>query len=135
MPKIYPTAPNNANTYLPVSPVVAQSLEITAISQSYPCQVTISLGPDQVNEYQKGQLLYFSIPKYYGMQQLAGKTGMITEVSGNNIYVNVNSSNFDPFIVPIGKKAMKASICSAGSRNLYNYTQVPFHALNGLRGN
>jgi len=132
---IFPPAPNNANTYLPPSPVVPFNLLISNITNANPCVITVTITPPQINSYQVNQLILLTIPPAYGMQELADQTFPISAVNGNNLTIPVNSTTFQPYITPTGNVQEPASISSAGSRNLYNFTQVPYHALNGLVGN
>jgi len=65
------------------------------------------------------------------MQQANGLILKILLVSGNDLYLNINSTVFDPFSVPLTGE-MPASLSPAGSQNLEfsNQTsQVPFQAL------
>lgn len=125
--------PNNANTFLPPSPVVPMFLIITGITNSIKMIVTVSTP----NSYVVGQLAYFSIPFDYGMFQLDGLTGQVVAVDVTNLILtfDINSNLFDAFVIPPAAGEKPASLCSAGSRNLYNNTTVPFHSLNGQVGN
>lgn len=122
-----------ANTYLPPSPVVPLSALIQSITNSNPMVITVENNP-AANIYIPGQLVYLSIPSSYGMYQANGLTAQIIAVSGNNFTVALNSTQFDPFVIPMyGQKP--ASLSAAGARNTYNFTQLPFHSLNGMVGN
>lgn len=91
------------------------------------------------NSYVANQLAYFSVPFDYGMFQLDGITAEIAVVDITNLILtfNLDSTQFDAFVIPGAgvKKERPASLSPAGSRNLYNNTTVPFHALNGQVGN
>jgi len=131
------TIPNDANQYLPPVIQIPSALEISSITQANPMVVTASGNTDQVNTYIPGQLVRFLIPYSYGMFQLANKTLAITAVSGNNFTFGIDSTFFDPFVIPPSTAETPASFASAGSRNLAldNTTrQVPFQSLNN-RGN
>lgn len=122
-----------ANQYLPPTIAIPSALEITAISQSNPMVVTISANSDQFNTYIPGQLVKLMIPHSYGMQQASGLTRQITAVNGSQISLNIDSSGFDPFVIPASTAEQPASLSPAGSRNLLfnNQTgQVPFQSLN-----
>jgi hypothetical protein len=125
---------DGANTFLPPSPVVPMALLITAITTALPMVITVS-GQIPGNVYIPGQLVYLSIPFDYGMYQANALTAQIIAVNGNEFSVNVNSTQFDPFVVPSGDVEQPALLTPAGSRNTYNFTTLPFHALNGLVGN
>jgi hypothetical protein len=122
------------NIYLPPCYLVPQVLDITAITQSYPMVVTV----EQANMYLAGQNLHFSVPNSYGMSQLDQMTGTIIEVSGLNFYVNIDSTMFDPFVIPALGAEAPASVAPSGSKNVqYNNTTkwLPFQNINGNIGN
>lgn len=121
----------SSNTFLAPSPVTPPFLLITNITQAAMAVVTVA----SANTYVIGQLCYFSIPFTYGMFQMNGLTGEIVDIVGLNFYFDIDSSQFDAFVLPSFGKEQPASLCSAGSRNLYNNTTVPFHSLDGSRGN
>lgn len=97
--------------------------------------LTVSAMPaNQVNTYIAGMLIKLTIPVNYGMWQANGLKPTITAVSGNNISVNVDSTQFDPFVVPPSGE-QPASLAPTGSRNLqYGNTtnQVGFQSLNNV---
>ena len=130
--------PNNSNVYLPGTIAIPSSLVITAITQTFPMVVTVSVNPvTESNTYQYGQVVRLTIPKSYGMQQANGLTSKIVSVNGLNLTLEVDATIFDPFVVPSGNAEQPASLAPSGSRNLeYNNstTQVPFQSLNN-RGN
>lgn len=127
--------PNNANYYLPPVIAIPSALEIIAITQANPMVITTTMNSDQVNTYIPGQLVKLMIPNSYGMQQANGLTVKIISVSGSLLTVNIDSSGFDPFSVPISIAEQPASLSPSGSRNLeYNNTtsQVAFQSLNNI---
>lgn len=132
------TVANNANTYLPGTIQIPSSIVITAITQSYPMVVTVSLQPlTEANTYQTGQLVKLTVPITYKMIQADGLVGQILSVSGSNLTLDIDSTLFDPFVVPGGNVIQPASLAPDGSRNLTldnNTRQVPFQSLND-RGN
>ncbi len=130
--------PNNANQYLPGTIQTPSALVITAITNSYPMVVTIVVNPvNEANTYLINQLVRFTIPYSYQMFQLNGITGQIISVNGSNLTLDIDSTNFDAFVVPATPQ-IPASLSPAGSRNLeYNNTNAkatPFQSLNN-RGN
>lgn len=131
------TYPNNANQYLPGTIQIASALEITAITQAKNAVITTTEDPvSQENTYIPGQLIKLNIPFGYGMQQANGLTVQITDVSGSDFTVDMDSTNFDPFSVP-SSGTKPASLGPYGSRNLsYSNTtnQLAFQSLNN-RGN
>lgn len=127
----------NANIYLPPVQVIPGSLLITAISQSYPMQVTFV--DSDLNTYIAGQLIRLFIPKAFGMQQANGLTGKILNVDdvGFVFSLDINSTNFDVFSVPttLPRVERPASLSPAGSRNLQysnSTNKVAFQNLNNI---
>ncbi len=123
-----------ANTFLPPSPVVPMFLNISAITQANPMVITVT-GQLPENIYVVGQLVYLSVPFDYGMFQANSLTAEIIEINGSNFTVAIDSTQFDPFVVPVGNVERPATLSPAGSRNIYNFTTVPFRSLDGARGN
>src|SRR5258708_6168545 len=112
------TYPNKSNQYLPGTIQIPPALQITSITQTKPQVVTTLADPiTQQNTYIAGQLVKLNIPYGYGMQQAQGLVGQITSVSGNNLSLNINSTNFDPFSIPSSGE-QPASLAPYGSRNL-----------------
>ncbi len=132
------TYPNNANQYLPGTIAIPSSLDITAMTQSYPMIATVVIDDvTQSNTYIPGQLVRLTVPKSYGMFQANQLTLKILMVVGNDLYLDIDSTYFDPFVVPMSTAETPASLAPAGSRNLeFNNStnQVPFQSLNN-RGN
>jgi hypothetical protein len=126
------TTTYGANTYLPSSPVVPPFLIITNITQGSPMVVTVST----TNAYIPGQMAYFSIPFDYGMFQLNGLSARVKSVDVTNLIftMDFDSTLFDSFVTPSGGE-QPASMASQGSRNTYNFVNLPFHSLNGGIGN
>jgi len=67
---------------------------IQSISNSYPAIVTTT----QDNGYQQGLIVRFVIPPTFGMQQLNNQTFLISLISNNSFSINVDTSDFDPFL-------------------------------------
>jgi hypothetical protein len=109
--------PNENNVYLPPVIQMPSCLEITAISQSNPMMITTSTNSDQVNTYLPGQNVKLVIPATWGMWQANQKTVQIVSVVSNDIYVSLNSTNFDPFSNP-NDGSGPASLAPSGSMNL-----------------
>lgn len=123
-----------ANTFLPPSPVVPMTLLISNITRSLPMVITV-IDDIPGNTYVVGQKIYLSVPNSYGMYQANSLVPEIIGINGNNFTVNVDSTQFDPFVIPSETQEQPASLAPAGSRNTYNFTTLPFHSLNGLVGN
>jgi hypothetical protein len=130
------SVPNDANTYLPGTIQIPSSIVITAITQTYPMVVTLSLQPlTEANTYIPGQLIKLTVPITYGMFQADGLQGKILSVSGSDLSLDIDSRQFDAFVVPAAGQLQPASLAPAGSRNLQfdNTTgQVPFQSLNNI---
>ena len=117
-----------ANTYLPPTPVVPMHLLISNITNANPMVITVT-GQMPQNIYIPGQLVYLSIPFAYGIYQANGLTAQITQVNGSEFTVSIDSSQFDPFVIPDSGAETPASLSPAGSRNTYNFTTLPFHSV------
>lgn len=129
------------NQFLPGINTVPNSLLITAISQSCPMVVTATLVNDndpnpRVNTYQEGMNLRLNVPKSYGMYQANGLVGKIISINVNTFTLNLDSTLFDPFVIPASMAETPASLSPSGSRNV-EYTNgtshhVPFRNLNNI---
>ena len=113
-----------ANTFLPPTPVDPRFQLITNITRSFPMVITVQ----DPNNYVVGQLVHLSVPESYGMLQADQRTGEILAINGLNFTVNIDSIQFSAFIIPPVFSEKPASLTSAGSRNLYNISTVPFHS-------
>jgi len=126
------------NQYLPPVITIPSSLNITAIKQSLFMQITLSLGNtvSEANTYIVGMAVRLFIPRPYGMFQANNLVGTITAINGLNFTLDLDSSQFDAFVIPSGNVEQPATIAPAGSRN-YQYTNgsslaVPFQSLNNI---
>jgi len=72
--------------------------EITAISQDQLGIVTTSFD----HNYHDGLIVRLDIPPKFGMQQANGLTGEVVRIDGTHFAINIDTTNFDPFIIPIG---------------------------------
>jgi hypothetical protein len=125
----------SVNTFLPPMILTPGVLLISYITQSYPMVITIV---DSVeNTYIVGQLIRLTIPFIYGMQQANQQTGQILEINGLDFNVNIDSTFYNPFTVPMGPQYGGPSLAPAGLNNVQfsNFTtNLPFKNLNN-RGN
>lgn len=126
------------NQYLPGVIQIPSSLLITAATNSYPMVITVAVGnsASEANTYSVGMAVKLNIPRSYGMSQANGLVGTITSISDSSFSLNIDSSLFDVFAVPVSTTDGPASISPAGSRNL-TYTNgtsntVPFQSLNNI---
>ncbi len=118
------------NIYLPGQDFVPHFLVISAITQATQMVVTVTTP----NQYIVGQNIYFSIPFPYGMFQLNGLIGNIISVDATNLIftIAINSTQFDPFVLASGVRVQQpATVSPQGSKNTFNVTTMPFHAVNG----
>lgn len=97
--------------------------------------MVVTIVDSDENTYIVGQLVRLTVPYSYGMFQADQLTGQIIAVNGTNFSLNIDSSQFDAFVVPGAGVAIPrpASLAPAGSRNLQfdNTTnQVAFQNLN-----
>lgn len=128
------TNPNNSNTYLPGTIQIPSTLEIIAISNTFPMICTVSTNTLVAsNVYITGMNVLLTIPYEYGMQQANGLNGTILSATETEITLNIDSRNFDTFSVP-SPIITPAQMSPNGSRNLEyifnNTTQVAFQSLN-----
>lgn len=123
-----------SNQYLPGVITIPSSLVITAITQSNPMVVTTVVNPvTEANSYIVGQLVRLMVPYSYGMYQANQLTGQITAINGLNFILNIDSTLFDPFVIPAPTAQEPASLAPAGSRNLQysnNTDLIGFQSLN-----
>ena len=120
----------SANTYLPGTPCSPLSLLISSITQTSPMVITVALP----NDYIVGQLVDITVPSDYGMYQANGLTAQIIAIdpTGLNFSVAIDATQFDPFVIPAMYQPMPAQLTSAGARNVWNYTTLPFHSLTNV---
>lgn len=124
-----------ANQYLPGVIATPSSLLITDITRSNPMVITVEIGNSSTesNTYIAGMAVKLFVPISYKMFQADGLIGTITNISGSDFTLNINSSSFDAFVIPSSGET-PASISPAGSRNLQydnnNILSVPFKSLN-----
>lgn len=123
----------SSNIYLAPSPVAPMFLLVSNITRSTNAVVTVTTA----NKYVVGQLLHFSIPQSYGMYQIDKLIGKILYIDETNLIftTDIDSTQFDSFVTASTYQEQPATVASYGSRNIYNYTSLPFHSINGMQGN
>jgi hypothetical protein len=127
-----------ANQYLPPVIQIPSSLLITSISQSAPMLIGVAIQntTTEANTYIVGMAVRLMVPQSYGMYQANNLVGTIIAINGLNFTLNLDSSQFDPFVIPSGITVEQpATIAPNGSRNLqYNNSTdlVPFQSLNNI---
>lgn len=126
-----------ANQYLPPVIQIPSSLTITAITQASPMVITVAIGntTTEANTYIVGMAIKLFVPQTYKMYQANNLVGTIKAINGSNFTLNLDSSQFDAFVVPSGNVEQPATIAPAGSRNLEfnnSTSKVPFQSLNNI---
>lgn len=125
------------NQYLPPVIQIPSSLLVTAITQSSPMVITVAIGnaTTEANTYIVGMAVRLFVPVTYGMYQANNLVGTIIAINDLDFTLNLDSSLFDPFVIPSGGVETPASLAPFGSRNLQydNRTdRVPFQSLNNI---
>lgn len=127
-----------ANQYLPPVITIPSSLQILSISQSNPMVITVDVdnSSTEANTYIVGMNVRLNVPYSFGMFQANNLTGTIIAIDGPAFTLNLDSSLFDPFVIPDVTAEQPATIAPNGSRN-YQYTNgsqlsVPFRSLNNI---
>lgn len=120
------------NIFLPPTPVIPGVLLISDISKANPMVVTFI--NSIYNSYVVGQLVTLTVPTPYRMIQANELTGQILAINGSTFSLDIDSRNFDTFVVPnpssIPTPSQPASLAPAGNRNNYNVALEPFQSLN-----
>ena len=127
----------NSNQYLPPVILIPSSLLITSISRSSSMIIGVAIqNPStEANTYIVGMAIRLMVPVTYGMYQANNLVGTIKAINGSNFTLNIDSSLFDPFVIPTGNVEQPATIAPFGSRNLQYNNQtdlVPFQSLNNI---
>ena len=125
------------NQYLKPVIQIPSSLQITNITQSAPMIVSVEIAnpTTEANIYIVGMAIRLFVPVTFGMIQANNLVGTITAINGLNFTLNLDSSLFDPFVIPTGNVEQPATIAPFGSRNLQYNNQtdlVPFQSLNNI---
>lgn len=113
--------PNSSNAYLPGTPTIPGMLLISNMTNAY--QMVVTIVDSIYNTYIVNQCVYLTVPNSYGMFQANGLIGQILEINGFDFTLNIDSTQFDQFVIPPSGTQIErpASLSPAGSRNLqYN---------------
>jgi hypothetical protein len=70
---------------------------ISAITNANPATITTTFD----NQYKTGLIVRLDLPPAVGMQQANGLTGTITVISPTTFTVNIDTTNFDVFAIPM----------------------------------
>lgn len=106
--------------------VAPEFLYVTKITKANPCVITVSTA----HNYQVGQMIHMSVPSSFGMTEIDQMDLKITAVGTYTITVDLDSSGFSTFSFPESTASptarLFATLSPAGSRNIYDVTNVPF---------
>jgi len=108
---------------------------ITGMTQSCPLIITFTVPTTGSNTYIPGQTVRLTVPITWGMYQANGLTAKILSINSTTMTVNVDSTQFDPFVDGSAGPDTPASLSPSGSNNLEynNFTrQVAFQSLNNI---
>src|SRR5436190_11726204 len=95
--------PNTPNYYTPQFPSYQPAMrEILSITQSDPVVITTTFDGVTAgnNQYRTGLIVRLYIPDGFGMAQINKQSAPITVLTDSTFSMPINSSNFDPFVVP-----------------------------------
>ena len=81
---------------------------ITAITQAANALVTTSFA----HNYETGDIVRFNIPVACGMQQINQLTGTITVNGATTFLVDIDTTFFDSFSIPVVAPTDKTNICA-----------------------
>lgn len=73
--------------------------EVIAITNAPEAEVTTSID----HGYVTGMIVRLLIPEYYGMPEANGQSGSITVVSTTQFTMTLDTSLFDPFVIPAAR--------------------------------
>jgi len=118
--------------YASPNPIFQRSMRIIeAITNGFPAQVTTTFP----HQYLNGLIVRLYIPEGFGMQQANQLSGAITVTSATTFLVDIDTTNFDSFIIPTiveGVSYTCPQVVPTGevSSTLQNATQnvLPFSA-------
>ena len=94
---------NNGIYYSLATPIYQPAQrDILTITQGNPTTITTTYdGTDaQAHDYLSGLIVRLVVPLGYGIQQLNGYLGPINVINTTQFTVNIDSTQFDPFVVP-----------------------------------
>lgn len=69
---------------------------ITSITRANPCVITTSVD----HQYQNGLIVRVNITPAHGMFQINQQTGIVTKLTANTFSLNIDTTNYDPFVIP-----------------------------------
>lgn len=85
------------NNWAPVTPVYQPARRIiAAITNADPAVVTTTFA----HNFYSGTVVRMIVPKFCQMQQMNRLTGTITVIDDTTFSINIDSTNFDPYVTP-----------------------------------
>ncbi len=106
--------------------VAPEFLYVTNISQAASAVVTVSTA----HNYVVGQKIHLSVPSSFGMTEADQLDVEITAVGTYTLTVDLDTTGFTAFAFPASSASPTARLFAtaspAGSRNIYDVTNVPF---------
>lgn len=91
------------NYYTVQMPSFQQAMSnILSITQSFPATITTTLDGSTpgANAYGTGLIIRLRIPEGFGMVQADGLYGVITVLSDTQFTISIDTTYFDPFVIP-----------------------------------
>lgn len=73
---------------------------IESITQSSPAMVTTTFAHDYIS----GEIVRIKVPPTSGMQQINNKTGTIIVTGNTTFTIDIDSSLFDAYVIPVPEK-------------------------------
>jgi len=93
---------------------------ISSITNSSPAVITTTFAPGQINDgnqYMSGMVIRLDIPREYGMQQANQLFGHIEVISDNSFAIDIDTTLFDLFTVPLSPQQYAQSVPIADSND------------------
>ena len=115
-----PTTPNYFS--LPFPTFQPAQRNILSITQSFPAVVTTTFDGTSPgdNQYTSGMIVSFRIPYMWGMTALDTQQAVITVISPSSFSVPIDTTLYEPFVVPTGQPssyATPAQVVNVGEIN------------------
>jgi hypothetical protein len=103
-----------SNCYANPSPIFQPAMRlITAITQANPAQITTSFA----HNYKNGMIVRIDVPPADGMQQIDGMTGTIMVTGPTTFIIDIDTTSFDVFSIPVTNENTCAQVVPIGEVN------------------
>jgi len=86
---------------------------ISSITNSFPAVVTTSIP----HQYITGTIIRFNITPHHGMQQINQQTATIFVVSATTFSVPIDTTSYDPFVIPSSAHYTCSQVVAIGEDN------------------